>query len=77
MPGVEGESGGTGERETYCVNVGRDVPPKGVHFSESVWDGGIFHCTNSGKGFKYTCSERGPRLSRKGLLSYHCQELDK
>ena len=31
-------------------NCGRDVPPKGNQFSEFVWDGGIFHCTNSGKG---------------------------
>ena len=45
--------------------MGRDVPPKGVQFSESVWDGGIFHCTNSGKGLKYTCLERGPCLSGK------------
>ena len=23
--------------------MGRDVPPKGAPFSESVWDGGIFN----------------------------------
>ena len=28
-------------------------------FLESVLDGGKFHCTNSGKGLKYSCLERG------------------
>ena len=39
---------------TCYVSEGRDVPPKGANFSESVWNGGILHCTNSEKGFKYT-----------------------
>ena len=43
-----------------CKCVGRDVQSKGVQFSESVWDRGIFHCTNSGKGLKYTYLERVP-----------------
>ena len=30
-----------------------------IQFSVSVWDGGIFHCTNSGKRLKCTCLERG------------------
>ena len=46
------------------------MAPKGVLFSESVWDGSIFHCTKSGEGLKYACLERGPCLSGKGLLSY-------
>ena len=49
--------GGGGRCTYYIVSVGRDVPLKGVRFSESVWDGGILHCTNSGKGLKYTCLE--------------------
>ena len=69
-----GDGAGGGGGCTYFVSVGRDVPPKGARFSESVWDGGIFHCTNSGKGLKYTCLERGPCLSEKGLLSYLCLE---
>ena len=70
VPGA-GEGGGG----TYYVRVARDVPPKGVQFSESVWDGGIFYCPNSGKGLKYTCLKRGPCLPGKGLLSYLCLEL--
>ena len=30
-----------------------------IQFPVSVWDGGIFHCTNSWKRLKYTCLERG------------------
>ena len=56
--------------------VGRDVPPKGVQFSESFLDGSILHCTNSGKGLKYTGLERGPCLSGKGLLNYLCLEYE-
>ena len=26
-----------------------------IQFLVYVWDGGIFHCTNSGKRLKYTC----------------------
>ena len=48
--------------------------PKGVQFS--AWDGGIFHCTNSGRGSNFTCLKRGPCLSGKGLLSYLCLELE-
>ena len=55
---------------------GIDVPLKEVQFSEFVRDGGIFHCTNSGKRLKYTCLERGPCLNRKVLLSYFCLELE-
>ena len=46
-----GRFGGGGVREgvkmqspvggTYYVSAGRDVPPTGIQFSESVWDGGI------------------------------------
>ena len=61
---------------TYCLSVGRDVPPKGVQLSESVWDGGIFYYANSGKGPKYICLERGPCLTGNGLLSYLCLELE-
>ena len=56
--------------------MGRNVPPKGVQFSESVWDGGVFHYTNSVKRLKYTGLERGPCLSGKGLLDYLCLELE-
>ena len=68
--------GGGEEGEINYVNVGRDEPPKGVQFSEFVWDGGISHCTNYEKGFKYTCLERGPCLFREGLFSYLCLELE-
>ena len=61
---------------TYYASVGRDLPPKEVQFSEPVWDGSIFHCTNSGKGLKYTCLEGGPFWSGKGLLSYLSLELE-
>ena len=38
------------------IGIGRDVvPTKGVLFSESVWNGGVFHYKRSGKGFKYNC----------------------
>ena len=56
---------------TYFVSVDKGVPPKGIQFSETVWDGSIFHCANSGKGLKYTCLEMGPCLSGKEL-SYLC-----
>ena len=44
---LEGVGGGH-----YYVNVGKDVAPKGVQFSESAWDRGIhvFHGL-SGKGY--------------------------
>ena len=59
--------GGGQDENTYFVSVGRDVPPKGVQFSESVWDGGIFHCTKFlGRGSNIpvwkgvpACLERG------------------
>ena len=35
-PGRRGGGWGAG---TYYVSVSMDVPPKGVQFSESVWDG--------------------------------------
>ena len=40
---------------THYISMGRGVLTKGVLFSESVWNGGMFHCKKSGKGFKYTC----------------------
>ena len=40
-------SRGGGHLQCKC---GRNVPLKGNQFSEFVWDGGIFHRTNSGKG---------------------------
>ena len=47
-----------------------DVPTKGVLLSESVWNGGMFHCKKkSGKGFQYTCLERGSCLSGKGMVT--------
>ena len=36
-PGVGGY-GGMGGGGTYFVSMGKDVPSKGVQFSESVWD---------------------------------------
>ena len=36
-------------------------------FSESVRVEGIFYCTNSGKGLKYICLERGPCVSKLSL----------
>ena len=68
--------GGGGGGGNHYVSVGRDVPLKGVQFSESVWDRRIFHNTDSGKRLKYTCLERGPCLSGKGLLTYLCQEME-
>ena len=55
-------------RGTHYISMVRDVPTKGVLFSESVWNGGVFHCKKSGKGFKYTCLERGSFLSEKGVV---------
>ena len=68
-----GEGGSWG---TYHVRVGRGVLPKVAKISQSVQDGVIFHCANSGKGPKYTCLEKGPSLSGNGLLSYRCLELE-
>ena len=34
------------------------------------WNGGVCHCKTSGKGFKYTCLERGSCLSGKGVVNY-------
>ena len=61
---------GEGGVSSYFVSVSRDVPPKGIQLSESVWDGGIFHCTNTWKGLEYTCLERGPIYlsGRRSLL---------
>ena len=56
-------------------SLGRTCHQKRLRF-QSVWDGGIFHCTNSGKKLKHTCLERGPYLSGKGLLRYLCLELE-
>ena len=65
------------ERQSYYVGVGRDAcHQKGSDFHSMSSMGYIFHCTNSGKGFKYTCLEMGPCLSEKGLLSYPCLELE-
>ena len=47
---------------------GRHLLYKGIQFSQSVCDRAIFHCTNSGKGLKYTCLERGPCLSTEADL---------
>ena len=51
---------------THYVSVGRDVPPKGVQLSETVSEGGIFHCTNSGNGLKYTYLERVSACLERG-----------
>ena len=48
--------------------MGRGVLTKGVLFS--VWNGGVFHCKKSGKGFKYICLERGSFLSRRRVVNY-------
>ena len=50
--------------------MGRDVLTKKVLFSESVWNRVVFHCKKSGKGFKYTCLERGSCLSGKWVVNY-------
>ena len=49
---LSGKGIGGGGGGHYYLNVGKDVPPKGVQFSESAWDGGIhvFHGL-SGKGY--------------------------
>ena len=44
------------------------MPTEGV-FSESVWNGDVFHCKQVGKGFKCTCLERDSCLSRKKVVS--------
>ena len=51
---------------TYYVSVGRDLPPKGVQ------DGGIFHCTNSEKGLKFTCLKtlKGSLLVWRGVVKF-------
>ena len=58
--------------------MGRDVPPEGVQFSESVWDGGIFHSSilERGSDIMYICLETGLCLSGKGMLSYLFLELE-
>ena len=47
---IKGIDLGVGGGGAFYVSVGRDVPPKGARFSGSIRHGGIFHCTNSGKG---------------------------
>ena len=54
---------------SYHVSVGRDVPPKGVQFSKSFWNGGIFHCTNSGKGAEIYLSGKGSMLVKTGVVT--------
>ena len=53
---------------TDYVSVSWDVPSEGVQFSKSVSDGGIFHCTNSEKGLKYTCYGKGSLLVWKRVV---------
>ena len=65
-----GPGGGVWGGGNHYISMGKDVLTKGVLFSESVWNGGICHCQKSGKGFKYTCLERGSCLSGKGVVNY-------
>ena len=53
---------GSGGAGTHFISMGRDVLTKGVYF-QFVWNGVVFHCKKSGKGFKYTCLDRGSCLS--------------
>ena len=49
------------------------MPTKGVLFSESVWNGRVFHCKKIWEGvqrFKYICLERDSCLSGKGVVNY-------
>ena len=41
MGGGGGGGGGTG---THYICMGGDVLTKGVSFSESFWNGGVFRC---------------------------------
>ena len=51
---------------THYISEGRDVPAKGVLFSESVWNRGImFHHLISVKGFQNSCLEREYVSSRQ------------
>ena len=50
---------------THYISVGRVVPTKWIFFSETAWNGRVFQCKNSGKGFQYTCLESSC-LSGKG-----------
>ena len=45
---------------------------KEVFFPECLERGGdgLFHCKKSGKGFKYTCLDRGSCLSGKSVVNY-------
>ena len=54
----------------HYISMGRDVPTKGVLFSESVWNGDVLHCKKPGKGFKYTCLERDSCLFGNGVVNY-------
>ena len=61
---------GMGWGGTHYISMGRDVRTKGILFSESVWNGVVFHCKTYGKGFKYTCLERGSCPSGNGVVNY-------
>ena len=56
-------SRGGGHLQFEC---GRDVPKKGNTFSESVWDGDIFHCTNFGKGSNIPVCKGVPACLKRG-----------
>ena len=56
-------------RGTHYISMGRDMLTKGVLFSESVWNGGVFHCKKSEKEFRYTCLESGSCLSGKVVVN--------
>ena len=59
--------------DTHYKSMGRDVLTKWVSFSESSWNGDVFQRKKSGKGFKYTCLERGSCLSEKWVVNYLSQ----
>ena len=67
--------GGDGGALTMQVWVGM-CHQKGSNFQSLSGMGGVFHYTNSVKRLKYTCLERGPCLSGKGLLDYLGLELE-
>ena len=52
--------------------MGRDVLTNGSYF-QSLSGMVCVSCKISGKGYKYTCLERGSCLSGKGVVSYLTQ----
>ena len=68
---ARGGGGGVGRGHLLCKCEYGRATKRGPIFRVCLGRG-IFHFTNSGKRFKYTCLKGGSCLSGKGLLSYLC-----